>query len=257
MRALVSAKPDERALSIAKRVEEVLRREGISPCSLEECSPCSVDAIVVVGGDGTLLYTLSKASCKTPPVITVRAGRRAFLLDLEPEEFEGALKRFLEGDYFEEVHKRLDVEGIYALNEVAVLSKWRRVTRVNVSADGYKVYEGLEGDGVIISTTVGSTAYALSAGGPLVDPRTEVLLVVPVNPIQLNARSIVLPSTSKVRVEVTRNREETIVLADGIIELEDKDLNITLNGPEVTFARFKIREFYTKLIELRSFFSKD
>ncbi len=257
MRALLSAKPDERALRIAEKVKRALERENISVCPLGECSPCAVDFIVVVGGDGTLLYTLSKASCKTPPVITVRAGRRAFLLDLEPEEFEWGLKRFLEGDYYKETHKRLDVEGIYALNEVAVLSKWRRVTRVNVVADEYKVYEGLEGDGVIVSTTIGSTAYALSAGGPLVDPRAEVLLLVPVNPIQLNARSIVLPPTSKVRVEVTRNREETIVLADGIVELEKKDLTITLNGPEVTFARFKIREFYSKLIELRSFFSKD
>ncbi len=257
MRALLSTKPDEKAIRIARKIKEKLERVGISTCTLGACNPCAMDFIVVVGGDGTLLYTLSKASCKTPPVITVRAGRRAFLLDLEPEEFDWALRRFLEGDYYKEVHKRLDIEGTYALNEVAVLSKWRRVTRVNVYADEYKVYEGLEGDGVIVSTTVGSTAYALSAGGPLVDPRVEVLLIVPVNPIQLNARSIVLPSFSKVKVEVTRNREETIVLADGITELEKKDLVITLKGPEVTFARFKIREFYSKLIELRSFFSKD
>ncbi|NPA85409.1 MAG: NAD(+)/NADH kinase [Crenarchaeota archaeon] len=253
MRIALSAKPEERAKAIAARLAELFEREGAKVEWFPEADLCSSDGIAVVGGDGTLLYTLSKAPCRTPPVMTVRAGRRAFLLDLEPEELEEGVRRFLSGDYERETHRRLEVAGIYALNEFAVLSKWRRVTKLNVEASGFKVYEGLEGDGIIVSTTLGSSAYALSAGGPLVDPRAEVMLLVPVNPIQLDARSVVLPPEAEVRLEIVYNTSEVVALADGINELSGEEFSVSLRGPEVTFARFKPREFYARLIELRSF----
>ncbi len=257
MKLVVAHKPDERAKEIAERLKEILKGKGVAVEPFPGSDPCSADGVVVVGGDGTLLYVLSKMGCDTPPIMTVRAGRRAFLLDVEPEELEEAVDKFLNKEYEEEVHKRLKIESesgeAFALNEFAVLSTWRRVTKLNVKAGGITVFEGLEGDGVIVSTTVGSTAYALSAGGPLVDPRAEVLLLVPVNPIQLNARSVVLPSTLSIEVEIVYNVNEVVVLADGIRELKGERFEVSLTGPKVTFARFKPREFYRRLIELRSF----
>jgi len=255
MRVLISYKPNsEEAHRLAEKLEWILRNKGSTTCKFPRCMPCEVDGIAVIGGDGTLLYTLSKAKCVTPPVLTIRAGRRAFLLDVEPEEMEIAVDKYLQGEYWAEKHKRLEVNGYYAINEVAVLSKGRRVTRVNVSANGTEVYRGLEGDGIIVSTTLGSTAYALSAGGPLVDPRAEVILLVPVNPIQLNVRSIVLPSDVTLNVEIEYPKEETFVIVDGVIELNLRKFETSLSGPEVVFARFKPRRFYEKLIELRSLF---
>jgi len=256
MKIAISAKPESRAKEIAGKLAELFEREGVKVEWFPNTDLCSADGIAVVGGDGTLLYTLSKAPCKTPPVMTVRAGRRAFLLDLEPDELEEGVKKFLSGEYEREAHKRLEVDGVYALNEFAVLSKWRRVTKLDVEASGFEVYRGLEGDGVIVSTTLGSSAYALSAGGPLVDPRAEVLVLVPVNPIQLNARSVVLPSSVVVKIKIVYNTREVVALADGINELAGDEFEVSLRGPEVTFARFKPRAFYTRLIELRSFHFK-
>ncbi len=258
MRIVLSKKPQSKvADDVAQRVRELLQRNGVEVCEFPNCSPCDSDGIVVVGGDGTLLYTLSLADCETPPIMTVRAGRRAFLLDVEPNELEYAINRFLNGEYWAEKHKRLEInKGIYAMNEVVVLSKGRRVTRLNVKVEDTVIYEGLEGDGVIVSTTLGSTAYALSAGGPLVDPRAEVMIIVPVNPIHLNVRSVVLPPSVTVHVDVTDNSSETFVLVDGVKEIYDKELEISLTGPSVTFARFKPRRFYEKLIELRSLYPR-
>ncbi|ABU81718.1 NAD(+)/NADH kinase [Ignicoccus hospitalis] len=253
MEVVVSFKPDERARELAERVARGLEGAGVKVRWFPEADPCAADGLVVVGGDGTLLYTLSKAPCETPPVMTVRAGRRAFLLDVEPREVEEAVRKFVRGEYQLEEHKRLEVDGHFALNEFAVLSKWRRVTKLNVEVSGYSVYEGLEGDGIIVSTTLGSSAYALSAGGPIVDPRAEVLLLVPVNPIQLDARAVVLPKDSEIKVKIVYNTKEVVTLLDGIVELTGEEFVISLTGPKVRFARFRRENFYRRLIELRSF----
>ncbi|ALU11622.1 inorganic polyphosphate/ATP-NAD kinase [Ignicoccus islandicus DSM 13165] len=253
MKAVIARKPgSELADRIAKEAIEILRRHGVETCDFPNCNPCESDFVVVIGGDGTLLYVASKTPCDTPPIITIRAGRRAFLLELEESEVEDGLKSFLEGRYSIEKHKRLRFGEFNAMNEIAVLSKGRRVTKLSVYSDGSKIYEGLEGDGLIISTTLGSTAYALSAGGPLIDPRLDAILIVPVNPIQLNVRPVVLPSTAEVTINIEYNLEEVDVLIDGIISTKAKNISSSLDGPYVTLARFKPRKFYERLIELRS-----
>jgi len=257
MRVMVSWKPkSELAEKLARHAMKLLEESFVEYCTFPDCRPCEVDGVVVVGGDGTLLYTLSEAPCETPPVLTIRAGRRAFLLDVEPHEIERAIKRFLAGEYWAEKHRRLKVNNHLAINEVAVLTKGRRVARLNVSTDDAEVYSGFEGDGVIVSTTLGSTAYALSAGGPLVDPRAELILLVPVNPIHLNVRTVVFPPTARLHIDIEYPKNEVLVLIDGVKELSETTMNVSLEGPSVIFARMKPRKFYEKLIELRTLSSR-
>ncbi|UXD21453.1 NAD+ kinase [Ignicoccus pacificus DSM 13166] len=253
MKVVVSWKPGSNlAKNLTDKIIEELKSRGIKYCIFPRCSPCEADGLIVIGGDGTLLYTLSSAYCETPPILTIRAGRRAFLLDTDPSEVKEALDRFLAGEYWAERHRRLRVNDYYAVNEVAILTKGRRVTKVDIKTEDTWVYKGLEGDGVIVSTTLGSTAYALSAGGPLVDPRAEVILLVPVNPIHLNVRSVVFPPSLKLYVSVEYPKDEVLVLIDGVRELHEEEMEISLDGPSVIFARMKPRKFYEKLIELRS-----
>ncbi len=253
MRAVVASKPNSTlASTLAKEATEFLRSRGIEVCEFPSCDPCDSDFIVVIGGDGTLLYVASKTPCDTPPILTIRAGRRAFLLELEGSELKLGLENFLQGKYFLERHRRLKFGDFNAMNEIAVLSKGRRVTKLSVTSGESVIYKGLEGDGVIISTTLGSTAYALSAGGPLIDPRLDAILVVPVNPIQLNVRPVVLPPDAEVTINIEYSPDDVSVLIDGIISVKSDTITSRLNGPYVNLARLRSRKFYERLIELRS-----
>jgi NAD+ kinase len=266
---LGSAIAEETALRVARAFEShgvrVLVEESVSYESLSGYPRFSLRGsvpgkLVVVGGDGTLLRTLLKLQDETPIIMGIRAGKRGFLLDVEKYEVEDRIRDFIRGDYKLVVYPRY---AVYAngerlaciLNDVAVVSKMAKLTRLNVLIDGYPAMR-VDGDGVVVSSTVGSTAYSLSAGGPIVDPRLDVLIVTPLNPVQLHLRPLVVPSHSRVEASVTPQSNEAYLNLDGQIvrELQPGSLvAITRCDAGVRMVRFRwwdnfYERLYTRLL---------
>ncbi|MEM1645748.1 MAG: NAD(+)/NADH kinase [Ignisphaera sp.] len=208
-----------------------------------------VDFLVVVGGDGTLFRVIHRLKHKEIPIIGVRAGRRGFLLDVEPREALNRLRDLLEGRY--EIHEYMmlkvipgEGEDYYALNDIVVASV--RDTRSNViSLEVYVDKELLyrfDGDGVIVSTPVGSTAYTFSAGGPVVDVDLEAIVITPLAPLQPNARPVVLSPQKVIEVVNISETEDALCIVDGESKLKLSQANkVVIKKAEqgVKFVRFK------------------
>jgi len=175
---------------------------------------------VVIGGDGTLLRTFMRLGERESPLFMgIKAGKRGFLLDVERYEAEERLVDFLEGRYriYEYPRYRVYIRGEpreCIFNDAAFVAIKAKLVRLTVSIKGEPAMS-IDGDGVVVSTTAGSTAYSLSAGGPIIDPSLSVLVVTPLNPVQLHLRPIVLPDTSPVDVEVKYNSNPVHVSLDG------------------------------------------
>ncbi len=175
--------------------------------------------LIVVGGDGTLLRAVLRLGDKSPIIMAVRAGKRGFLLDVERYEVEERVRDFIRGDYKVVEYPK---QGVYlngniiacVLNDAVIVSKMARMIRLSVSIDGYDAMR-VDGDGVIVSTTLGSTAYSLSAGGPIVDPRLDIMIITPLNPVQLHMRPVVAPGDSLVEVTLSPQSNEAYLSLDG------------------------------------------
>lgn len=231
----IAARRDrEEALKLAYRVYDFLKvsdyevyvdeeaHENFPHFSPEDVIPLEkmdVDMMIVIGGDGTVLRVEHKIP-KDVPILAINMGTLGFLAEVEPAETFFAISRVLEGDYFidERMKIRTFVEGFNnipdALNDVVVLTGIPgKITHLKYYIDG-ELAEEIRADGLIISTPTGSTAYALSAGGPLVDPRLHAILLVPLAPVALTARPLVVPDSSSIEIEVLTERE-IILTVDG------------------------------------------
>jgi NAD+ kinase len=181
-----------------------------------------VDAIIAVGGDGTMISVSRRVAAYDVPVIGVNQGRLGFLTDISAKEMEEALHAVLNGHYHEERRAMLEArlsrdtartqardahEDALALNDV-VLSRGSagNMIEMEVIIDDRSAYT-LRADGLIVSTPTGSTAYALSADGPIVHPSVAAILMVPVAPHALTNRPVVLPNTSTLIVRMLRGRD--------------------------------------------------
>lgn len=174
------------------------------------------DIALVIGGDGTVLHTVRQLN-KQIPIIGINRGRVGFLTDLEPEEAEEYLKKIIAGDYKIEKRMRLylSVDGEYAgeaLNEaVIVSSRPAKILQLTINIDHVPA-ERFRADGVIISTPTGSTGYAMSAGGPIVDPWTDGFLIVPLAPYYLSSRPHIVSSRRRLLIELDSTKPADLVI---------------------------------------------
>ncbi|MZP28442.1 NAD(+) kinase [Heliobacterium undosum] len=183
-----------------------------------------LDLIVVLGGDGTLLNTARLAAPYGIPVVGVNLGRLGFLTEVEVSDLFPALERIISGDYrIEErmmLEARLVQDGVeqppyFALNDVVVTKgDHPRMIRVE-AAVGDEVVWTYSADGLIVSSPTGSTAYSLSAGGPIVSPELHALLITPISPHALDARPLVIPQDQAVRLTVISSHSHAVVTVDG------------------------------------------
>jgi NAD+ kinase len=220
----------------------------------EEGFTKGLDLAVSLGGDGTMLRTVDLVSDEGVPVLGVNLGHLGYLTEVEPSHLETALTRFFAGEHRIETRMRMAVEvtsssvapGVRpALNE-AVLSKTPtgQMARVLVTVDG-EPFTTYAADGVIVATPTGSTAYAWSAGGPLVDPSHEALLLTPVAAHMLFDRSLVLPPSACIRLDVVGDRPVDLSV-DGrsLGTLEAGDAITCTAAPDAArFVRFDGRSF--------------
>ncbi len=194
-----------------------------------------LDVAVSLGGDGTMLRTVDLVALEGVPVIGVNHGQLGYLTEVQPTEILTALGRFFDGDYSIESRMMLavDVEApsgavpegrTWALNE-AVLEKTHagRTVRLDVHLHGRR-FTPYAADGLIVATPTGSTAYAFSARGPIVEPTHRAILLTPVSPHMLFDRTLVLEPATEVRVEVAADRAATLTVDGRVLgELEQHD----------------------------------
>lgn len=203
--------------------------------------------LVTVGGDGTFLYGARLAAPEGVPVLGVNRGRLGFLADVELNDLPEAITRFAAGDYITQRRSLIAVTveasdgqsspSALALNEVVVRARGVNVVRLRVDADGELLGE-FDADGVVVATATGSTAYALSAGGPPVDPRLRALVVVPLAPHAVISRPVVIPEAT--RVDVGVGAGSVTVATDGRMaaRLDHGGTVAVRPGPELAVVRF-------------------
>lgn len=221
-----------------------------------------LDALLTLGGDGTLLRGARIVAPHAVPILGINLGRLGFLTCCPAADVEGALQRFATGDYQVEwrmaLHARvLDAGGAarqewLALNDV-VLHKggFARVVKVRVAADDAPIAT-YAADGVVLSTPTGSTAYSLSAGGPVVFPTLETILVTPVSAHTLAIRPVVLPSSAEVTLRADDGPEELMVTVDGQVGTifgAGETLSVRRAAQGVPIIRFTGASFFTTLRE--------
>lgn len=222
--------------------------------------PTEIDAVLAFGGDGTLLRAARMLGGAPAPIFGVNLGKLGFLTTCRAEEFLGLLPRFARGDYIAEQRMALEAEWhdgpeapgarLRALNDV-VLHKggFARVLRLDLTVSGERL-GSLAADGMVISTPTGSTAYSLSAGGPIVDPTLESILVTPVAAHTLAMRPLVLPGNALLEVRPDDAPEEVLVTVDGQVGTRlgpNQQLTIRRSTHPVWIVRMDDASFFGRL----------
>lgn len=175
------------------------------------------DCIIGLGGDGTLLSIAPKASLYDKPILGVNLGRVGFLSAVEVDAFEESWNQIMRGEY--RIEPRMMLETDYqsrkrlALNDVVITREtFSRMIELQIHVDGIMV-DSYMADGIIIATPTGSTAYSLSAGGPVVHPNMDTILITPICPHDLYARPIVLPADRAVSIRIGNTYRYTAKIA--------------------------------------------
>lgn len=217
-----------------------------------------LDLIVVLGGDGTMLRAAEVAHQHNLPLLGVNLGRVGFLAEAESSDLETVAQRVANGDWQLESRITLDLSVVrrgsevwqsFALNEVAIeKSDHALMTELRVAVSGTPVM-ALAGDGLIVSTPTGSTAYAFSAGGPVIWPTADVLEVAPICAHALFARPLVVDPSAVVEIEVLEGPAAATCDGRRMFELEVGDrLRVVRGKSPLEFARLAQTPFTDRLV---------
>lgn len=211
------------------------------------------DFVVTVGGDGTILHSAKHAVRYDKPLLGINTGRLGFLAQVEANEIE-RLSRLSSGDYFIKqcmiLQVLIDVDETvrYAINDV-VISKGElsRLVDLDIAVDGQSM-ASYRADGLIFATPIGSTAYSLSAGGPIVNPEINTIILTPICPHSLFDRTVLLPADMQlqVRSRFINNSDHVVVSIDGdrIVTLDKrKSVHIRKSDKCVRFISFPEKNF--------------
>jgi NAD+ kinase len=230
-----------------------------TPCSEADAATLGADVVVVLGGDGTILRAAELARPAGLPLFGVNLGHVGFLAEAEPEDLSAVVEAIQERQWVVEERLALDIRVVaegevihatWALNEVAVEKGTRaRMIEVLVEVDG-RPLSRWGCDGVVCATPTGSTAYAFSAGGPVVWPEVQALLVVPLSAHALFARPLVVSPTSVVALELSA-WSSAVLSADGrrIVDLPaDARVEVRQHPQPVRFARLSTAPFTDRLV---------
>lgn len=206
---------------IAAYIEKAGKRAELSQVSsFRKDAPFSqgIDCAIVLGGDGTIIHTANDLMTRNIPILGVNLGTLGFLAETEEQNVFSALDRLFQNDY--RLEERLMLEGVirfnretedtisgYALNDIVISRKgFSRIISLGIYVND-ELVDNFQGDGVIVSTPTGSTAYNLSAGGPIVSPKAEVMVITPICPHSLSPRSIVVSAKDTIKVVVGKSKK--------------------------------------------------
>mgnify|MGYP001032706263 CR=1 FL=1 len=177
------------------------------------------EIVIALGGDGTILRAAGLVQATSTPILGVNLGRLGFLADSAPEELEDAIGRLIQGDY--RIDDRLALEAIvgettaFSLNEI-VIEKGVLARLIELKTwIGDVPVSSFWGNGLIVSTPTGSTSYSLSAGGPVLHPSLDSIIITPICPHSLSQRPLVVPADQQICVQVVAEHADIILTADG------------------------------------------
>ncbi len=216
------------AFCLHPSVAEGLAKRSLLPpdaCTHHETDTLSEDSDVILsfGGDGTLLNSAREAGTSHTPILGVNIGRLGFLADVETEQIQTAIRAMEQDAYRVEERTLLDVQAsgtdilapTWALNEFAIeRSGQAGLLSIRAEIDGAFLNE-YWGDGLIVATPTGSTAYSLSVGGPIIAPGAGVVVLSPVAPHTLTVRPVIVPDTSRLTLRVHSRENPYVVAVDG------------------------------------------
>lgn len=274
--ALFATPNRPRALTIARQVTAWLLHHGhqvrmaSALAEASECPACMVvddavvagaDIAIAVGGDGTMLGAVRAAAPHHVPTLGINAGALGFLTELTPNNIEAYLPQVVNGEYAVEPRMMIkahlyrndtQVGECFALNDVVVRQGAKgRLIHLNMSVAGHHLGR-FGADGLIVSTPTGSTAYGLSAGGPIVHPVTSAMILVPICPHSLSFRPMVVPAADPVEIlcESNQHGDEMMVTADGQepVTVLPGDRVIVQQAPErALLIKLDLFSFYDRL----------
>ena len=252
------AKRSPEAINFARKVKDIVNREGfravsdqeeldfvdrVEPREIKNCKLC-----VAIGGDGTFLAAAQKVAPLGVPIIGINLGRFGFLTEIETAEVNNLLPKALKGELplqermvlevFLENEKGRRFVG-YAINDI-VISKSALARMIDISIDTSLGHLGtISGDGIIVATPTGSTAYALAAGGPIVYPTLDAKILVPICPHTLTQRPLVVAGDVALYLKLKTDYSQVYLTVDGQFgeEISVKDKVIVQKAP------FKLRMF--------------
>jgi NAD+ kinase len=221
--------------------------------------PDGVDMVLVLGGDGTLLSVARLLEGTNQPILGINLGSLGFLTELGLEEIFGSLEKVLDGEYSIEPRVRLEASlhrdgeqiGRYQVLNDVVINKGAlaRIIDLETYVDDQRV-TNYQADGLIISTPTGSTAYSLSAGGPIIEPTLDVFVISPICPHTLTNRPLVIPGGSRVELFLASDSGAVFLTLDGQegTRLNQGDrVRVRASDNKVNLVRTGIRTFYDVL----------
>ncbi|MDA1343208.1 MAG: NAD(+) kinase [Proteobacteria bacterium] len=202
---------------------------SVDCCTIEQLGQ-RCDLVIAVGGDGTFLSAVRVTAHYDVPIIGVNLGRLGFLVDISPNELPNKLHRMLQGHYVEEKRSLLQAKVIRdnqvineetAVNEVAI-HRWVTPSMIEIVTKINNVFlNSQRSDGLIVSTPTGSTAYSLSAGGPILHPSLNALVLVPLNPHTLSNRPIVIDDSAEIEISFCQTKQINALVTCDHIEIPD------------------------------------
>ena len=256
----------KKAFSLAKDVYDFLSRDGdvfaeksfadkakIKGYSLEEINK-KADIVVTIGGDGTILRTLGMVE---KPLFAINSGGMGFLAEVESKYAMGGLKQVIDGRYTIEERSKLKVllNGKRlpdAANEVTIQTDViAKMLYLQISVEN-ELLETLGADGVIIASPTGSTSYALSVGGPIMDPSVDAMIIAPLAPFRLSARPWIVPINKKISIKLFPKSKDAKLVVDGHhAESVTSENDIVVTGSEKKARFIRFGESFYQMVRLK------
>lgn len=246
---VVKRRPEVAELAATLRTS--LERRGIK---VVDESAAGADLVVVLGGDGTFLHAAHLQGDRGVPIVGVNAGGLGFLSEFSIEEAESTIEQALRGALPIDARMRLHVvvrDGVAeehtVLNDITLSqSGLARLIDLEAHLDGHLVTT-YKADGLIVATPTGSTAYNLAAGGPILAPDLQAMILTPICPHTLTNRPVVVPSASTLRLRVSGRTERAVLTLDGQREMDvspDTWVEVSVHGRPLRCVRNPSREFF-------------
>lgn len=262
---IIVNKDRDEALLVTKQVEQCLNALGkqyrtVFETETEEAFQRALQqsftCAIVLGGDGTLIRAANRLLHQDIPIFGINTGTLGFLTGMEASEADRGVERLCRGEYRLEKRMMLDVcrNGNYmdsVLNEVVInRSGFSRLVSIAVYVN-HSLLDIISGDGLLISTPTGSTGYNLSAGGAIVQPQAELMMITPICPHSLTSRGIIVSAADEISIEIREGKRT-----------QEKEVTVTLDGQEAGSLRageritVKRSAYTTKLVKMdeRTFF---
>jgi NAD+ kinase len=246
--ALLPNTTKNNAVALAEEVSSYLRQNGVEVISPDQNITEDTDFIITIGGDGTILQAVHQNNNLDFPILGIHLGSLGFMTDIPTSDLYPSLQNLVNGTYT--IEKRLVIENShnFAINDIVLHRDTNHnIIDLAIHIDG-KYLNTFAADGIIISTPTGSTAYSLAAGGPIIDPSLEAIVITPICPHTISNRPIVLSPSQDIQIEYLSHYKPITVTYDGTITSQLKTNEIlSLRNSEKTFKLVNIgrRDYFS------------